>query len=126
MISTGYTMDRDGHGQIVESLSQSNTSGQALVGEVISAPVSRPSGKLRGRSAGYVQPDWVRGKIQTTVVLKRLFAIGMGREGDVHPARVTNQINALRILLAKSLPDLQSIDLRTDGDRPIVIVTRME
>jgi hypothetical protein len=95
---------------------------QVLEGQTVVLPRRRPLG---GRHAGYVQPDRLRGQIQTTALLKRLLKISRGRVTG-SPAHLAVQVQAAKVLLAKSLPDIQSVMISGDGDAPLVILTRME
>ena len=96
----------------------------AQEGELIPAlpPKPRPLG---GRHAGYRQPDRMRGRIQTGMLISRLQKIARG-DIDGNPQALMVQVNAARVLLAKSLPDLQTVTLAGDENAPLVILTRME
>jgi hypothetical protein len=81
--------------------------------------------RLRGRHAGYRQPDRIRGLIQTLALLRRLNKISKGRVAGT-PAHLAVQVQAAKVLLAKSLPDIQNVIVSGDADAPLVILTRME
>lgn len=95
--------------------------GRALVESGAAAGRTR----LRGRSAGYRQPDRMRGRIQTGMLITRLHRITKGLVPG-SPPQLMVQVAAAKVLLAKSLPDLQTVELTGDADRPLVILTRME
>jgi hypothetical protein len=63
--------------------------------------------------------DDVRSKIQTSQIINRLTDHGFGKV-DLSPS----QVQALSIVLKKSLPDLASVELSGNKDAPIV--TRIE
>jgi hypothetical protein len=65
--------------------------------------------------------DEIRSKIQSSALIKRVqdYANGLLSDEDVSP----NRLNAIKLLLNKSLPDLQSIELTGDPDNPIHIAT---
>lgn len=62
--------------------------------------------------------DEIRAKIQTSALIKRVhdYANGILSDNDVSP----NRLNAIKLLLNKSLPDLSSIQLTGDPDNPLV------
>lgn len=63
--------------------------------------------------------DEVRAKIQTSNLITRVqkYANGELSDEDISP----NRLNAIKLLLNKSLPDLQSIELTGDADNPIAL-----
>lgn len=63
--------------------------------------------------------DDVRAKIQTSALIKRVqdYANGILSDEDVS----SNRLNAIKLLLNKTLPDLSSIELTGDADNPIAI-----
>lgn len=63
----------------------------------------------------------VRNKIQTSQLINRLEKQAFG-EVDLTPG----QLKAIEILLKKSLPDLQSVQLTGSADDPVEIITRIE
>jgi len=64
--------------------------------------------------------DEIRGKIQVSNLIHRVneYAIGNLTDEDISP----NRLNAIKLLLNKSLPDLQSIELTGEGGGPVQIV----
>ena len=64
--------------------------------------------------------DEIRTKIQTSALIHRVheYALGNLTDEDVSP----NRLNAIKLLLNKSLPDLQSVELSTSPDKPFEIV----
>lgn len=64
--------------------------------------------------------DDVRAKIKTSQLINRLEDHAFGDEPLLDPS----QVNAIKILLGKTLPDLQSVEHSGDADAPIV--TRIE
>lgn len=63
----------------------------------------------------------VRAKIQASQLVNRLEKQAFG-EIELTPS----QLKAIEILLKKSLPDLQSVQLTGSADDPVEIVTRIE
>ncbi len=63
--------------------------------------------------------DEIRAKIQTSQLINRVhdYATGILTDEEVSP----NRLNAIKLLLNKSLPDLQSIELTGDADNPVAI-----
>jgi hypothetical protein len=84
-----------------------------------------PARRKRGRLLGYRQPDRMRARIQTGALITRLHGITKGRV-DGTPAHLAVQVQAAKVLLAKALPDLQSVTIAGDAAAPLVILTRME
>jgi hypothetical protein len=65
--------------------------------------------------------DDVRKKIQTSQLLNRLTNHALGE------IELSNtQVRAIEILLKKSIPDLQSIELSGDPESPIKTISRIE
>ena len=60
-------------------------------------------------------PDWVRAKIQATLLVKRLEDHALS-ETELMTA---SQIQAANILLKKSISDLTSTEIKGDPDNPI-------
>lgn len=58
--------------------------------------------------------DDVREKIQVSNLLTRVqkYALGELTDDDIS----TNRLNAIKLLLAKTLPDLSSVELKGTGD----------
>jgi hypothetical protein len=65
--------------------------------------------------------DEVRAKIQASVLIGLLESHAMG-ETELSASR----IKAIELLLKKSIPDLQSIELTGDGDTPITHVIKWQ
>lgn len=63
--------------------------------------------------------DEVRAKIQVSNLITRVhkYAIGELDDSDISP----NRLNAIKLLLNKALPDLQSVELTGDPDKPLAI-----
>lgn len=61
--------------------------------------------------------DDVRKRIEVSNLLTRVqkFALGDLTDADISP----NRLNAIKLLLSKALPDLQSIEFTGDKDNPI-------
>jgi hypothetical protein len=72
----------------------------------------------RTRRVGH--DDATRQKIQTSQLINRLQANAMG---EIELTQ--GQIKSIEVLLKKSLPDLSSIEVSGDGDKPIVNEIRM-
>lgn len=69
---------------------------------------------MAGRPMGRLHQDDVRRKIQATKLLKVLEDHAFGNMEEMSPTR----IKAIEILLKKSLPDLQSVELSGEGGGP--------
>lgn len=65
--------------------------------------------------------DEIREKIKVSNLITRLtkYAEGELSDEDISP----NRLNAIKLLLAKSLPDLSSIQISGDKDSPVVVQT---
>jgi hypothetical protein len=63
-----------------------------------------------------------RNSFNTTVLLKRLNDHALGENG-VEMTR--SQIDAAKILLAKTIPDLKQVELSGDPDNPLQVVTEV-
>ena len=59
--------------------------------------------------------DDVRTKIKVTELINRVQAYALGELTDEDVS--TNRLNAIKLLLSKTLPDLQSIELSGTGDK---------
>jgi len=61
--------------------------------------------------------DEIRSKIQVSSLLTRVndYATGKLTDEEVSP----NRLNAIKLLLNKALPDLQSIELTGDANNPV-------
>lgn len=64
------------------------------------------------------QDEQSRAAIQTTQLVKRLQANGLGQ---ITPELSASQVKSIEILLRKRLPDLQSIALGNDGDSALIV-----
>lgn len=67
--------------------------------------------------------DDVRTKIKVTELINRVqdYALGILEDEDVS----SNRLNAIKLLLNKALPDLQSVEITGDEDKPVAF-TRIE
>lgn len=63
--------------------------------------------------------DDVRLKIKTTELINRVQDYALGVIGDEDVS--SNRLNAIKLLLNKALPDLQSVELTGDADNPLSI-----
>lgn len=65
--------------------------------------------------------DEIRAKIQTSALIKRVhdYANGILSDDDVS----TNRLNAIKLLLNKSLPDLQSVELSGEVNGTMRVIT---
>lgn len=63
--------------------------------------------------------DEIRTKIQVSNLITRVHKYAMGElaDDDISP----NRLNAIKLLLNKALPDLQSIQLTGDAQNPIAV-----
>jgi len=63
--------------------------------------------------------DEVRTKIQTSALIKRVqdYALGTLSDEDVS----SNRLNAIKLLLSKSLPDLSSVEITGEGGGAVVL-----
>lgn len=63
--------------------------------------------------------DEVRTKIQTSALIHRVqeYALGNLSDEDVSP----NRLNAIKLLLAKSLPDLSSVEITGEGGGAVLL-----
>lgn len=63
--------------------------------------------------------DEVRAKIQTSNLITRVqkYANGELSDEDISP----NRLNAIKLLLNKSLPDLQSVEITGDSENPLAV-----
>jgi len=66
----------------------------------------------------------IRTKIQTSQLINRVqeYALGNLTDEEVSP----NRLNAIKLLLAKTLPDQSSVQITGDEDNPLTTVTRIE
>ena len=63
--------------------------------------------------------DDVRAKIQVSHLLTRLHKYANGELSDEEIS--TNRLNAIKLLLSKALPDLQSIELGNTNGEPLLV-----
>lgn len=63
--------------------------------------------------------DEIRSKIQVSNLLTRVnkYAMGELSDEDISP----NRLNAIKLLLNKTLPDLSSVEVTGDADNPLVV-----
>jgi hypothetical protein len=68
--------------------------------------------------------DDVRTKIKVTELINRVqsYALGDLKDEDVS----SNRLNAIKLLLAKALPDLSSIEITGDVDNPLEIISTIQ
>ena len=64
--------------------------------------------------------DDVRAKIQVSNLITRLEKYAMGELSDDDIS--SNRLNAIKLLLAKTLPDLSSVEITGDKDNPVTFV----
>lgn len=72
------------------------------------------------RKAGYKHTERTRDKIQCTQIINRLTEIGMGNVEATSP-----QVNALKALLNKKLPDLKAIEHSSDPENPLIDASQL-
>jgi hypothetical protein len=63
--------------------------------------------------------DEIRSKIQVSNLLTRVHKYAMGELSDEDIS--SNRLNAIKLLLAKTLPDLSSVEITGDTDNPLAI-----
>jgi hypothetical protein len=63
--------------------------------------------------------DDVRTKIKVSNLIDRLEKFAMGELSDEDIS--SNRLNAIKLLLSKTLPDLSSVEVTGDEDNPLVI-----
>lgn len=82
------------------------------------------SGKSRARLNPRHQ-SMVREKIRTTLIVNRLQAFALGEKiGTRRVIMTSDQVNAAKILLGKSLPDLNRTEVVGDPNQPIEVALR--
>ena len=74
---------------------------------------------MSGRKVGYKHAQSTRDKIQAALIINRLVSIGMG-EIDA----TATQVNALKTLLNKVLPDLQSVEIEAEVEARITEIRK--
>ena len=62
----------------------------------------------------------VRAKIQVSALITRVTKYAMGELSDEDVS--TNRLNAIKLLLAKALPDLSSVEITGDSKNPVQVV----
>ena len=76
------------------------------------------------RKKGWKTPDEIREKIQGSMLINRLCN---HVESDKPEGTMSaSQVNAAKILLNKVIPDLKSIELSSDKENPMHMVTKVE
>lgn len=73
------------------------------------------------------QQDQIRNAIQTTQLVKRLQCFALEQK-DAAGNVVTidkDRLKAIEVLLRKSLPDLQSIEVTGDDDNPVAVINEI-
>jgi hypothetical protein len=68
-----------------------------------------------------IHQEDVRAKIQTSQLINRLTDHALGTI-----ELTATQVRAIEVLIKKTLPDLQSIELTGDDENPVEVVTRIE
>lgn len=61
--------------------------------------------------------DEVRARIQVSALITRVQKYALGELSDEDVS--SNRLNAIKLLLSKALPDLQSIELTGDKEKPL-------
>ena len=67
--------------------------------------------------------DEVRAKIQVSNLITRVQKYAMGELSDEDIS--SNRLNAIKMLLSKTLPDLTSVEISGDSENPVSIVQRV-
>jgi hypothetical protein len=68
--------------------------------------------------------DDVRTKIKVTELINRVQAYALGELQDADVS--SNRLNAIKMLLAKALPDLSSVEITGNSDNPLETISRIE
>lgn len=63
--------------------------------------------------------DEIRAKIQTSALINRVQDYALGKLNDDEVS--SNRLNAIKMLLAKSLPDLQSVEITGEGGGAVIL-----
>ncbi len=66
------------------------------------------------RKKGYKTPDQIREKIQGSQIINRL------QKHIKNDCMTSSQVNAAKVLLAKIIPDLKSVDHANNPDNPLI------
>jgi hypothetical protein len=75
--------------------------------------------KKVGRPMGKLHQDDVRKKIQVSLLIKKLEKHALEDSDETEIS--SSKMRAIQILLSKSLPDLSSIQISGDDEKPLVI-----
>jgi hypothetical protein len=75
--------------------------------------------KSVGRPMGKLHQDDVRKKIQVSLLIKKLEKHALEDSDETEIS--SSKMRAIQILLSKSLPDLSSIQISGDDEKPLVI-----
>lgn len=75
--------------------------------------------KSVGRPMGKLHQDDVRKKIQVSLLIKKLEKHALEDSDDTEIS--ASKMRAIQILLNKSLPDLSSMQISGDDEKPLVI-----
>lgn len=63
--------------------------------------------------------DEIRAKIQVSQLINRVNAYAMGELSDEEVS--PNRLNAIKLLLNKTLPDLSSVEMTGEGGGPLLV-----
>ena len=63
--------------------------------------------------------DEIRSKIQVSQLINRVNAYAMGELSDEEVS--SNRLNAIKLLLNKTLPDLSSVEMTGEGGGPLTV-----
>lgn len=74
---------------------------------------------MAARTLRLKHQDEVRLKIQTSALINRVQAYALGELSDEQVS--SNRLNAIKLLLSKSLPDLSSVEITGEGGGPVQI-----
>ena len=66
----------------------------------------------------------IRAKIQTSVLIDRVHKYATGELSDDEVS--SNRLNAIKLLLSKSLPDLSSVEITGDPDNPVEMIVKWQ
>lgn len=67
-------------------------------------------------------PDDIKAKIRTSQLINRLQDNGFADEEFL----TRGQIDSIKTLLAKTVPDLKSVEIKGDPDNPVHVVSTIE
>lgn len=68
--------------------------------------------------------DDVRTKIKVTELINRVQAYALGELSDEDVS--STRLNAIKMLLAKTIPDLSSVEITGDAENPINVITHIQ